>query len=258
MALIFILNCFQLFFEAQLYGPFQAHAAEFTRRPGGDIDRGVKAASGHRHGTQAIAFAKNNGDNGDGHTGKCNKKAGHSAHRSLGITFGPDHKPRGIGKGKNWQVKGITKLQKTRSFLGTLGIDTVALQSVLDLCGSHRLLSFDRDPVTADPTVEVAHEALIREWDRFQEMGFEVRPTGSVAYKLALVAAGKADATWTLVPKHEWDVAAGAALVAAAGGEVLTLDAEAPRFNKPDTLFRGFLATPPGLREPIMELLGLG
>jgi len=29
---------------------------------------------------------------------------------------------------------------------------------------------------------------------------------GSVAYKL--VAAGFADATWTLVPKNEWDVAA--------------------------------------------------
>jgi WD40 repeat protein len=29
-----------------------------------------------------------------------------------------------------------------------------------------RLLSFDRDPVTRGPTVEVAHEALLREWDR--------------------------------------------------------------------------------------------
>ncbi len=41
---------------------------------------------------------------------------------------------------------------------------------------------------------------------------------GSVAYKLGLVGAGLADATWTLVPKHEWDVAAGAAIVLAGGG----------------------------------------
>ena len=80
---------------------------------------------------------------------------------------------------------------------------------------------------------------------------------GSVAYKLALVAAGLADATWTLVPKNEWDVAAGAALVAAAGGEVWTLDAERPRFNRAKTLFRGFVATPPGLRAPILSLLRL-
>ena len=32
--------------------------------------------------------------------------------------------------------------------------------------GSFRLLSYDRDPVTRGPTVEVAHEALLREWDR--------------------------------------------------------------------------------------------
>ena len=45
----------------------------------------------------------------------------------------------------------------------------------------------------------------------------EVRPCGSVAFKMALVAAGQADGTWTLVPKSEWDVAAGTALVRAAG-----------------------------------------
>ena len=44
-------------------------------------------------------------------------------------------------------------------------------------------------------------------------MGLDVVPMGSVAYKMARVAAGLDDATWTLVPKHEWDVAAGAALL---------------------------------------------
>jgi myo-inositol-1(or 4)-monophosphatase len=57
------------------------------------------------------------------------------------------------------------------------------------------------------------------EWDG-QRGRSHVLPVGSVAYKLALVAAGFADATWTMQPKHEWDVAAGAALVLAAGGEV--------------------------------------
>ncbi|KPJ78069.1 MAG: hypothetical protein AMS19_12235, partial [Gemmatimonas sp. SG8_23] len=44
------------------------------------------------------------------------------------------------------------------------------------------------------------------EWDRFEGGRFDVRPCGSVAYKLGLVAAGLADATWTLVGKSEWDV----------------------------------------------------
>ena len=33
-----------------------------------------------------------------------------------------------------------------------------------DAFGKARLLSFDRDPTTRGPTVEVAHEALLREW----------------------------------------------------------------------------------------------
>ncbi len=39
----------------------------------------------------------------------------------------------------------------------------------LDAFGKARLLAFDRDPVTHGPTVEVAHEALLREWPRLRE-----------------------------------------------------------------------------------------
>ncbi|NWF70481.1 MAG: protein kinase [Chloroflexi bacterium] len=38
------------------------------------------------------------------------------------------------------------------------------IQRVIDLFGKYRLLTFDRDPLTRVPTVEVAHEALIRKW----------------------------------------------------------------------------------------------
>ena len=55
------------------------------------------------------------------------------------------------------------------------------------------------------------------EWSRFEGREFSIKPTGSVAYKLALVSAGLADATWTLSPKHEWDVAAGVALMNSVG-----------------------------------------
>ena len=82
------------------------------------------------------------------------------------------------------------------------------------------------------------------EWARFDEAPFEVVPCGSVAYKLALVAAGLCDATWTLVPKHEWDVAAGAALVRAAGLTVIHADGREPRFNRPVPRLTDFLAGP--------------
>jgi myo-inositol-1(or 4)-monophosphatase len=74
---------------------------------------------------------------------------------------------------------------------------------------------------------------------------------GSVAAKMGLVAAGLSDATWTLVPKHEWDVAGGTALVRAAGGDVWRLDGSSPRFNQPHPKFDGLFAAAAGLREPI-------
>lgn len=93
------------------------------------------------------------------------------------------------------------------------------------------------------------------EWERFQQSPFSIHPMGSVAYKLARVAAGLADATWTLSPKNEWDVAAGVALVEAAGGHVQFLPNSQPKFNKKDTLLPGLFACGPFLKDQIMSLL---
>src|SRR6202521_952311 len=62
------------------------------------------------------------------------------------------------------------------------------------------------------------------EWKAFENSGFKIRAMGSVAYKLALVSAGLADVTFTLIPKNEWDVVAGASLVQSAGAFVSTLE----------------------------------
>jgi len=93
------------------------------------------------------------------------------------------------------------------------------------------------------------------EWKQFESAGFNIRPMGSVAYKLGLVAAGRADLTFTLVPKNEWDVAAGAALVESAGGWVLKLDASPLRCNQKNPLISGLLAGGPFLRDPLLLLL---
>lgn len=93
------------------------------------------------------------------------------------------------------------------------------------------------------------------EWERFRGGPFAVRPVGSVAYKLALVAAGLADATWTLSPKNEWDIAAGVALVEAAGGFAKRLSNSPPTFNNPSTLLPGFVACGPRLRGEVTSVL---
>ena len=92
------------------------------------------------------------------------------------------------------------------------------------------------------------------EWKRFDKVAAKVRPMGSVAYKLALVSVGLADITFTLTPKHEWDIAGGAALVSSAGGFVSTLENSPLRCNRKSPLLSGLLAGGPFLRN---ELLGL-
>ena len=55
-----------------------------------------------------------------------------------------------------------------RSELTLLMEETGVMGSVIDRFGKYRLLTFDRDPITREPTVEIAHEALIREWLRLR------------------------------------------------------------------------------------------
>jgi myo-inositol-1(or 4)-monophosphatase len=93
------------------------------------------------------------------------------------------------------------------------------------------------------------------EWEPFENAVFKIRPTGSVAYKLALVSVGLADVTFTLTPKNEWDVVAGVALVQSAGGFVSTLEKASLIANRRDPLVSGMLASGPFLRDSLLALV---
>ena len=57
----------------------------------------------------------------------------------------------------------------TRTELADLPGDPAPLDQVLGRYGQQRLLTFDRDSNTGEATVEVAHEALLREWPRLRD-----------------------------------------------------------------------------------------
>jgi DNA-binding SARP family transcriptional activator/WD40 repeat protein/tRNA A-37 threonylcarbamoyl transferase component Bud32 len=61
-----------------------------------------------------------------------------------------------------------TRRRVRRSELDRIGVDGDTLDGVLAAFGEPRLLTFDHDEVTRGATVEVAHEALIREWPRLE------------------------------------------------------------------------------------------
>jgi DNA-binding SARP family transcriptional activator/WD40 repeat protein len=61
-----------------------------------------------------------------------------------------------------------TRRRVRRSELTSMGLDRADVDAVVDAYVAERLLLGDRDPVTRGPTVEVAHESLIREWSRLE------------------------------------------------------------------------------------------
>ena len=84
---------------------------------------------------------------------------------------------------------------------------------------------------------------------------FHVEQVGSIAYKLALVASGKAQATFSLGPKNEWGIAAGVLLVTEAGGEVTNSRREKIEFNQENVLVEAIVATTKKSNDEIFRLI---
>ena len=63
------------------------------------------------------------------------------------------------------------------------------LNDIRDTFVKYRLLTTDRDPKTREPTIEVAHEALLREWERLNEWLDASREDIQMQRRLQAVAA---------------------------------------------------------------------
>ncbi len=68
---------------------------------------------------------------------------------------------------------------------------------------------------------------------------------GSIAYSLALVAAGQVDGVIYLGPQNEWDIAAGLLLVKATGGLVFDRNQKPVQCNQPNPMVNGIIAIRP-------------
>lgn len=86
----------------------------------------------------------------------------------------------------------------------------------------------------------------------------ECEPMNSIAYALALVAAGRADATVTYEKENEWDLAAGTLIVEESGGVVFDGAGNALFFNRPTPVFQGLLAAGPGAQKLVGRLFQPG
>lgn len=92
------------------------------------------------------------------------------------------------------------------------------------------------------------------EFEPFEQL-VTLQTLGSIAYKLARVGAGMADATWSRGPKHEWDICAGVLIIEEAGGIVVDLDEQHMKFNKSFPKVNGIIATNQILYQQIISAL---
>ena len=159
-----------------------------------------------------------------------------------------------VNGGKEWSIS-IGLVEDGRAILG--GVAAPRLDTSVVGGPEVGLL---RNGQTVSPRTDVKlhgakvlasrHEINKGDWARFDGEAFAIRPVSSIAWKLALTAIGEADATWTLRPKHEWDVAAGVALAQAVGMSVHYSDGSPPDFNSPDARIPGLLALPDPSHSP--------
>lgn len=123
--------------------------------------------------------------------------------------------------------------------------------------------TLDGAPVTVSTRASIDGARLLVSRNEMEKGWFDawndqttMTPMGSVAWKLALVACGRAEATFTPKPRNEWDLCAGVAAVIAAGGRTSDGAGEAYRFNQPDPLKIGVFGTNGLLHDAVLAMVG--
>jgi myo-inositol-1(or 4)-monophosphatase len=126
-------------------------------------------------------------------------------------------------------------------------------------------VSLNGTPVTVsrraslDGAVALANRWAVRKRPaQWTGQPFRVQVVGALAYSLALVAAGRADALWSRSPKAEWDTAAGTALILAAGGRVTTYEGAPLRFNAWPPRAPGIIATNGAIHGAVRRFIAAG
>lgn len=90
-------------------------------------------------------------------------------------------------------------------------------------------------------------------WPKKWPASLRARDVPALAYSLALVAGGSVDGLVGVGRKHEWDVAAGAALIHAAGGRASDSHGLDLTFNKPDARVPGLTASGVALHPLLLD-----
>jgi myo-inositol-1(or 4)-monophosphatase len=150
-----------------------------------------------------------------------------------------------ISKTPQWTIS-IGIAQEGKAFVGAV---YNPLTDELFLGGEGVHATLNGKPIHASLYGDVSGARMIGQKSRFADKRWpkpwpkmEYIERQSLAYRLALVASGHGDAALMFGWKHEWDIAAGAAIVTAAGGRITDFQGRPLAFNQQDPRAPGVAA----------------
>lgn len=112
------------------------------------------------------------------------------------------------------------------------------------------------DPLSCSYRQELEGAEMVGYPRKFRRLGFpdmQVRIANSMAYRMVMVASGKADCTVAFTPKSDWDIAAATLIVSEAGAITTDLRGERPYFDKDSTSGFGIICAGPKLHALLLE-----
>lgn len=114
-------------------------------------------------------------------------------------------------------------------------------------------------PISVTAQETIAGAKLLSSRRMFQKLGWsepleqaEFGFINSMAFRLALVAAGRYDATITLTRKSDWDIAAGDLIITEAGGVMTRADGGVFQYNRLSVQHPSCVAAAPALHKKIL------
>jgi len=170
--------------------------------------------------------------------------------------------PARLGKGRVWIVDPIdgtkayvNKVPEYCISIGLIEAGVPMLGAILNPSTDELFtavrgegLHLNGRPITPTAPAGERSEVLVNLWEyrvgRWTELDGRIhcRPMLSIAHALALVAAGRVQATLTIEPQNEWDIAAGVLLIQESGGTIADPEGRPFTFNQATPRFRGVIA----------------
>ena len=112
----------------------------------------------------------------------------------------------------------------------------VAAKNMGSFFNETKIESTSKEKISEMTILNSRSELKRGDWNDYIDIFGNMKPVGSVAYKLALTSAGKADVFISLRPKNEWDICAGNCIVNEAGGKLVDLRGNKRKYNLDNTL----------------------